>query len=282
MWAGDGTQDKSPLVDSFVGYSGEAMSKRAHAIVVFFTVLGTLCKLMWSPNMWKTLYQWKSHLNSASRSGHVPGVYYSQDGEDVSLCELLPEAGFYVDIGAHHPERFSVTKLLYDRGWSGINVDVTPSISREFMLRRSRDTNLESLVGSPGNVVFYRFVEEALNTTNRDRAEILKASGWELVSDYILEIRSLTEVLGQSSSPSHIDFLNVDVEGADFDVLASLDWDHYSVGAVLVEIGRPIWDLENDQVAQFLASKGMRATLCFPRSVLFLEAEHSANSFFRQ
>ena len=70
---------------------------------------------------------------------------YSQEGEDLILDRLLRRKprGYYVDVGAFHPKKFSNTHLFYRRGWSGINIDATPGSMDEFRRVRPRDTNLE-------------------------------------------------------------------------------------------------------------------------------------------
>ena len=74
---------------------------------------------------------------------------YSQDGEDMVLRKIFKnqKMGFYVDIGAHHPKRFSNTHLLYKKGWKGINIDATPGSMKLFNQLCPRDTNLELGVG---------------------------------------------------------------------------------------------------------------------------------------
>ena len=72
---------------------------------------------------------------------------YAQDGEDVALAAFYDTQkgykGFYVDIGAHHPKRFSNTYFFYKKGWSGINIDAMPGSMHGFRLLRTRDINLE-------------------------------------------------------------------------------------------------------------------------------------------
>src|ERR1700733_13651528 len=76
---------------------------------------------------------------------------HSQEGEDRVLASLLlkahggilPSSGFYVDVGAHDPFRFSNTYFFYRRGWSGINIDAMPGSMRRFISHRPRDLNLE-------------------------------------------------------------------------------------------------------------------------------------------
>ena len=67
-------------------------------------------------------------------------VSYAQNGEDIVLARgLRADAGFYVDIGAFDPHVDSVTKLFYERGWRGINVDPVPEVIALFERDRPRD-----------------------------------------------------------------------------------------------------------------------------------------------
>lgn len=70
--------------------------------------------------------------------------------------------GFFVDIGAHHPLRFSNTYKFYQNGWRGINVDPLPGIKKAFDKVRSRDINLELGISSANSYLnFYMFREPA-------------------------------------------------------------------------------------------------------------------------
>src|SRR5690348_16491596 len=92
---------------------------------------------------------------------------YSQDGEDVVLRRLLEgrKNGFYVDVGAHHPRRFSNTFYFYRRGWRGINIDANPDAIKLFRRERASDINLCVGIGElTGNLSFHFFNEPALNT----------------------------------------------------------------------------------------------------------------------
>ena len=73
---------------------------------------------------------------------------FSQYGEDVIIDRLLchKKRGFYIDIGANHPDRFSNTKRFYVKGWSGINIEPNPIIFKKFA-KRTRDVNLNIGIG---------------------------------------------------------------------------------------------------------------------------------------
>lgn len=85
---------------------------------------------------------------------------YAQEGEDLLLRRIFEHKhnGFYVDIGAHHPFRFSNTYLLYKRGWRGINVDAMPGSIKLFAKFRPRDVNLECGVGLGGGAIDVLYV----------------------------------------------------------------------------------------------------------------------------
>ena len=97
-----------------------------------------------------------------------PMISYAQNFEDVMIARLFDAGyrGFYVDIGAAHPDFFSVTRHFYNQGWSGINVE--PTFRFYPLLRKARpnDINLQCAVGnSPGRATFYEFPKLAENST---------------------------------------------------------------------------------------------------------------------
>jgi FkbM family methyltransferase len=167
---------------------------------------------------------------------------YSQDGEDVVLYSFFGHKkgykGFFVDVGAHHPVRFSNTWMLYKKGWKGINIDPTPGCMRPFRWLRRRDINLEMGVGSmPGTLTFYCFDEPALNTFDKQLADARNTGNpYRIVKSIDVPIKTLAQIL-QEHLPQgqNIDFFSIDVEGLDLDVLRSNDWSLYRPGYLLVE-----------------------------------------------
>jgi hypothetical protein len=92
---------------------------------------------------------------------------WSQEGEDMALRRVFEKEkiGFYVDVGAHHPKRFSNTYFFYRMGWNGINIDAMPGSMKEFDKYRGRDINLELGVAKQEGILnSYVFNEPALNT----------------------------------------------------------------------------------------------------------------------
>jgi FkbM family methyltransferase len=188
--------------------------------------------------------------------------YFSQEGEDILLQRLFGDrnSGFFVDIGAHHPKRFSNTYALYARGWRGINVDATPGSMEAFKNSRPEDRNLECGVGNTeGELPFYEFEEPALNTFSRQRYEYLLANTSYKVKRVVpVRIRKLASILEEHASENRpIDLLTIDVEGLDYEILKSNNWERFSPKVVLVEaLEQNIEELQNSELGCFLKEKG--------------------------
>lgn len=184
---------------------------------------------------------------------------YSQEGEDMILRRLFErqDTGFYVDVGAHHPFRFSNTYFFYKLGWKGINIDAMPGSMAYFQRFRPRDINLETPISNNGAILtYYVFNEPALNSFSRElsRERENKNNGYFIQREISLKTVKLAEILAKYLPPNTlIDFLSIDVEGLDFEVLKSNDWDRYRPKVILVEILGSSWsDIEGNEIALFL------------------------------
>jgi len=187
---------------------------------------------------------------------------YSQEGEDMILRRIFKDkrSGFYVDVGAHHPIRFSNTYAFYRLGWKGINIEPNPESIKLFRKLRLKDLNLNLGVANHQGVLrYFMFNEPALNTFDSDLAEIrLKNPEYKIESETHVEVTTLENILDQSQLAfNQIDFLTIDVEGMDLDVLKSNNWNKYKPSWVLVEqLG--LHDLESTdfETHVFMKSKG--------------------------
>jgi hypothetical protein len=109
---------------------------------------------------------------------------WSQEGEDLIIHRFFERKndGFYIDIGAHHPFRFSNTYKLFKKGWRGLNIDADDSAIDLFNQFRPNDINIYiGVAANKGELDFYKFHEIALNTFDKERSEELQESGWELL-----------------------------------------------------------------------------------------------------
>jgi FkbM family methyltransferase len=191
----------------------------------------------------------------------LPNVCYGQDGEDLILNRLLEGQmqGFYVDVGAHHPVRFSNTYMFYKRGWRGINVDAMPGSMSKFDKVRPRDINIEcGVAGASGKLMYHRFNEPALNTFDAAEAEHKNKPPYQLIDSVEVAVERLDALLARHlPAVKQIDFLSVDVEGKDEEVLRSNDWNRYRPRYILAETLRTdMLNLVNCPVVRFLKSVG--------------------------
>ena len=162
---------------------------------------------------------------------------YSQKGEDLIINKYFnfKTHGFYIDVGASHPRTFSNTKLFYDKGWRGINIEPSPDSIDLFSQDRERDTNLNIGIGSQSeNALFYEFEAAAVSTFSQTKAQMLLDVGYKLRRTIDIQVYRLKEIMDQYPT-STIDFMSVDTEGFEIDVLQSNDWDKYRPQLLCIE-----------------------------------------------
>jgi FkbM family methyltransferase len=213
-----------------------------------------------------------------SWSGALPyrRASYSQEGEDLVLARLLEDVdnGFYVDVGAHHPFRFSNTFLFYRRGWRGVNIDAMPGSMRLFRKHRARDINLEiGVAETNGELPFFIFEEPAYNTFDDVQAAQVRASGQShLIETRTVPCRPLSEIF-EAHLPrkdQRIDFLSIDAEGFDLAVLRSNDWSACRPRIVVVEmIGASLEQATRSPQADYLRRRGYAPVSKTAHSVFF-------------
>jgi FkbM family methyltransferase len=171
-------------------------------------------------------------------------------------------SGFYIDVGAHHPFRFSNTCYFHRLGWRGINIDPNPDCIEAFRKARPLDTNVCVGVSDVTKTLLYHvFNEPALNTFDPAlAAERAGLACYRLIETREIPVRRLDELLSENLERGQsIEFLSVDVEGLDLQVLRSSDWRRFRPKALLVEDRTAdIADLAVDPINLFVTSVGYR------------------------
>jgi FkbM family methyltransferase len=165
-------------------------------------------------------------------------ISYAQNFEDVIIARIFDANyhGFYVDIGAGHPDYLSVTRHFYDQGWSGINVEPNLRLYPLLCKARRRDVNLQCAIGnSPGLATFYEIPKLAENSTlERSVADRLAGSNLA-ATPHDVEVVRLADLCDMHVKDRTIDFMKIDVEGGELGVLQSGDWARFRPRLMIVE-----------------------------------------------
>lgn len=167
-------------------------------------------------------------------------ISYAQNFEDVVLARVFQDVprGFYVDIGANHPENDSVTKHFSDSGWHGINVE-PGRYFHDLVAARPRDVNLNLAISDHvGEATFYEGASPGLAGLVAEVPETLKWIVGERC-ERLVKTLPLSQLFADHSRGETIAFLSVDVEGHEKAVLASNNWTRYRPRVVLVEATQP-------------------------------------------
>ena len=177
------------------------------------------------------------------------------EGEDTKILELTKniEKGFYIDVGCYHPIHINNCYLLHQKGWKGINIDISKFSIDLFNHLRPKDLNLNCAVSNkPGKISY--FYQKELSQLTSVKKNLAKERMQGFIKTGLIESKTLTSILENSEFKNKkIDFLNIDVEGADYEVLISLNFEKYSPKVICIEI---VKKLDESIIFKFLKDKG--------------------------
>lgn len=169
---------------------------------------------------------------------------WSIQREDVLLLRALHGVhhtdGFYIDVGANSPQEDSDTKLFYDSGWHGINVEPSPHWYERLMAERPRDINLHAAASDKtGTITLFDHPSGGLGTIREDFAD-RHASEYNIEKRAIeVEALTLAEIC-ERHAPKDIHFLKIDVEGHEEQAIRGMDFKRFRPWIVLVEATEPL------------------------------------------
>ena len=183
---------------------------------------------------------------------------HSQYGEDMVAGALFPLGmkGTYVDIGAHHPVFYSNTYHFYRRGWSGLVVDATSALIRQFAILRPRDTAVCACVGAEAGkqVTFYRFKESPYDTIDpASAADAQNVHRAKLIAEVPMLTQTVQMLIDANLPSKSIDLMSIDIEGMDEAILRSKQWRQSRPRVLIFERhGLDLLKVENDSLLTFM------------------------------
>lgn len=147
-------------------------------------------------------------------------ISYAQNFEDVMLMRALYdiEHGFYIDVGAQHPQIDSVSRAFYVRGWRGIHVEPVPEYARLLREDRPDETVLQAMLGvGQDQVRFFEIPDTGLSSADETIVRSHERLGFK-VHEIMVEQSTLSAVFNLcDSKPIH--WLKIDVEGNELSTL---------------------------------------------------------------
>ncbi|MEK7093181.1 MAG: FkbM family methyltransferase [Patescibacteria group bacterium] len=182
---------------------------------------------------------------------------YSQLGEDMVVRHVFRKLGIarptYIDIGANDPLRFNNTALLYETGSRGVTIEPDPAVFKEIVRKRTRDINLNiGISDANGEADFYRCNDDKLSTFSKEEAGRVTRKTPALSFEVMkIPTRTIDSVIAEYCGGAFPDFLSLDVEGLDYTVLKSIDYEKSAPKVICVETAHAY-----DEIDRLLTSKG--------------------------
>lgn len=161
---------------------------------------------------------------------------YSQFGEDRRVFDYFQRRseGFFVEVGAHDPERIPQTRLLEEHGWHGILVEPLPHLAARLREQRPGSRVFECAVAGPGSPN-----RAWLKVPAHSEAETELAFDKPTPDAPEVAVRTLDSILEEAGREMghfpRIDFLSIDIEGMEIPALKAFDFNRFAPSLILIE-----------------------------------------------
>ena len=229
-------------------------------------------------NIFKFFYFYFQFLKAKFK----PRLAYSHWGIDLIITKLLnsKNKGIYIDVGCHHPFLNNHSYLLYKSGWEGINIDIDYNSIDMFNFFRKSDVNIQTAVTNhKGEVDLYFYHNRAAKNT------ISKEFGSNAKEKKKINSDTLNNIIENSKfKNSKIDFVSIDVEGNEMNVLNGFNLKKYKPKLILLEFILPnkkefyekdINEITNSKVYNFLIKNEYKLINWNHDDLLFMRLDYS-------
>lgn len=205
-------------------------------------------------------------------------ISYAKSGEDLQLMQLLKTSkGFYVDVGCWHPVKASNTYLFYLRGWRGICIDPNPSLVHLYAQYRPNDLLVSAAISQDASGTYHIWQEGCSSMNSMDTGFVAQhQKSNQPIQTLQVPTITLAALLQQHLPQGQvIDFMDVDVEGLDLEVLQTNDWQRFRPRWLMVESDRALAEDWQSPLVEYLHSVGYT---CYGKSLIHA---HLGNLFFK-
>ena len=214
------------------------------------------------------LFYWIYKLQKILKN-KKPNTHYAEFGEDIFINRLFKnkKRGFYVDVGSYHPFKGSLTKKLYDKGWKGVNIDISKTSVDLFNISRPHDYNINCAISANTSEIFY-YENPPINQQNslikqNDDQKKIKIKSYnlnELLSDYKIQ---------------HVDYINIDTEGTEIDIIKSINFKEINPILLTIEDNEIFtnFDLKKEKI-QYLKEHNYELINIIGVTLFFIKIDH--------
>jgi FkbM family methyltransferase len=243
---------------------------------IHFSIMRSMLRMIRALLLFRHRKTWGPFVEAAEISGFDHGftISWSQKAEDIALLSIFEnqQSGTYLDLGAHHPTRFSVTRHLYQRGWHGVNVDANQMLINNFIEQRPRDINICTAVGNQESYEFTIFEEAAISTIDPEWKKKFLSENNKVARIEIVKGRTLRDLYDEYYSTEPVDLLTIDAEGSDFVVLESLHFNSLEQKRwpkfIMLETSPPVHSSLEESSVQLAISYGYLPWLVLPMATI--------------
>ena len=164
----------------------------------------------------------------------------SQFNEEKNILDLFESnfKGTYVDIGCFHPTKYSNTRKMYNLGWSGLNIDLNPITIELFNFKRPKDINICAALSNKikKTKLYIHHDLSSQNTLSDNHVSWMKKNfGLNKLKTKIIKTNRLDKIL-KKFKISNIDFLNIDIEGLELEVMSTLNLNKFNIKVICIEL----------------------------------------------
>lgn len=198
----------------------------------------------------------------AARLGVMDTYYtrsYSQHGEDVLIWNFMKKVlkidfPTYIDIGAHHPYEISNTAIFHEHGCKGVNIEANPILIEEFYRVRPDDINIQCGCGGEKGILPFYMVDDKNGRNSFDKELVenflnKEHSGMKIAKEIQIPIRTLQDIFENELNCIMPDYMSIDIEGLEYDVLSHFDLKKNGPKVMTVE-------MNDEKLKQYIENSG--------------------------
>ena len=203
-----------------------------------------------------------------------PNFHYGEFAEDIFINRVFKnlKSGFYIDIGAYHPFKGSLTFLLFQKGWRGLNIDLSEDSIELFKIARPNDLNVHcAITNFNGETIYYQ------NSEINQQNSLIKRNNHQ--KEIKVNAFTLNDLL-KKKNVTQCDYLNIDTEGNEIDIIQSINFDVIKPQLISVEDNSFDLHSENKKKIINLMNEKNYQIINIIGVTMFFTKSSSVNKFF--